>query len=165
MFHRLRHFFVPAFSCILVLLTCAAAADDTDTPRLTAKDRAQILSQAADAIEEHYLDKGRGREISKVLRARSSRSHLDQTSPITFAHEATSLLFKISGDRHLSLKWMPGDTADGSNLAAPLLEHGIRDVGFLPGNIGLLRLDGFHETSAARESLTAALFLLRSSDA
>lgn len=143
----------------------AAANDDAQTLQLTAKAREQILSEAADAIEEHYLDGARGKEISQALRSRAARSGLRYTSPMTFAREATSYLFELSGDRHLSMKWNPAGGSAAAGSTSRFSDHGIKAVQFLPGNIGLLRIDRFYEDPAARESLTAALFLLRSSDA
>lgn len=146
-----------------------AGASEADTSHLTRdlsrKDRLQILSDVASAIEQRYLDPARGRGIATALRSPASRSRLRYSSPMTFAHEASTLLFEISGDRHLSLKWAPvmPEASDASSDEPP--DQGVRAVQFLDGNIGLLKLDGFHDNPAARESMVAALLVLRSSDA
>lgn len=171
MFHPVQLFRIAVLSVSLIAAwpVESARASEEDAPGLTLdlsrKDRLQILSDVAGAIEQDYLDPARGRDIAAALRSPASRARLRYTSPMIFAREASSLLFEISGDRHLSLKWaptMPG--AAGATSGGPV-DQGVRTVQFLDGNIGLLKLDGFRENPAARESMVAALLVLRSSDA
>lgn len=137
--------------------------------RLGAKDRQQILSDMAQLIETHYIDPQKAARVAKALTTRKAKKRLAFDTRVAFAREASALLFELSGDRHLSLKCVeefPATAnAPGGTPTAPSTSHGIRKVEFLPGNVGLLTIDRFHETLTARETLTAALLILRSSDA
>lgn len=148
----------------LLSLEPTRAIEEAQTVELARQDRLRILAQAADTIEARYLDKARGSGIAAGLRSHKARSRLQISSPQTFAREATSLLFELSGDRHLSLKWSPDSLAPDNHLPTGT-DHGIRAVRFLAGNIGVLRLDSFHDNLTAREAMTAALLILRNADA
>ncbi len=171
MIHPVQLFRIAVLSVSLIAAwpVESAWASEADAPGLTLdlsrKDRLQILSDVAGAIEQDYLDPVRGRDIAAALRSPASRARLRYASPMIFAREASSLLFEISGDRHLSLKWAPTlSGAAGATSGGPA-DQGVRTVQFLDGNIGLLKLDGFHDNPSARESMVAALLVLRSSDA
>lgn len=171
MIYRVRLFRIAVLSVSLIAAVPIepARASEADasqlTLELTRKDRLQILSDVAEVIETRYLDPAHGRDIAAGLRSPASRSRLRYASPMTFAREASSLLFEISGDRHLSLKWAPVMPEASDASSDKPRDLGVRAVQFLDGNIGLLKLDGFHDNPAARESMVAAMLVLRSSDA
>lgn len=155
---------VAGFALLLLSLPAFAASEPAPVS-LSKKDRLQILSEIADIIEDHYLDTEKAAEVSRVLRTRQTRKHLAFDTPVTFAREATALLYELGGDRHLSLKWAPGVPDASGAPRAPSQDHGIRGVEVLPGNVGLLTLNRFYDSLEARESLTAALLILRRTDA
>lgn len=154
-----------SMAAALMVLTGLSNVAHAAAPDLTSKDRLQILSEMADIVDDHYLDTEKADEVASALRTRKTRKGLAFDTPVTFAREATNLLYELSGDRHLSLKWAPGTSRKMAGSAGSEQHHGIRNIGFLPGNVGLLTLDRFFENTEARESLTAALFLLRDADA
>ena len=171
MIHPVQLFRIAVLSVSLIAAWSveSARASEAGAPGLTLelsrKDRLQILSDVAGAIEQDYLDSARGRDIAAALRSPASRARVAYTSPMIFAREASSLLFEISGDRHVSLKWAPTVPVAAGAASGEPVDQGVRTVQFLSGNIGLLKLDGFHDSPAARESMVAALLVLRSSDA
>lgn len=169
----MQHFIQSLLAVALVLIgfddQSVGAQDPSPTSSVTldAKGRLQILSDMADIVDAHYLDTTKAEAISSALRTREARGRLAFASPVTFARETTTLLYELSGDRHLSLKWAPdARNAKGASQRneTPSRDHGIRAVQVLPGNVGLLTLDRFYDTREARESLTAALLILRNTD-
>jgi retinol-binding protein 3 len=134
------------------------------TEGLTQNDRLQIIEQAAGYIERDYLDPEKGAEIAKTLRSLKRSKALQQDLTTSFASELNKVLFQIGGDRHLTLKWVPHSGSTDSQLAAQS-NWGVRSVEILDGNIGLVTIDGFYDGLEAKEALTAALLLVRSTEA
>lgn len=133
----------------LLSAACVASAQTANPARLHVDGIAQ-------AIQDHYFDVDRGREIAADLRATAARGEFDALTDQTAL--ATTLTKKLKPlDGHFRVRWSPD--AAPSNEAGPMRgprrspaprgaagsenDHGIRGVQVLPGNIGYLSLGQF----------------------
>lgn len=157
---------------LLALLFAVASAAASDNPARMHVDG------IARAIERHYYDAERGGRIADDLRAAAARGEFDDSDgEHDLATRLTDRLHPL--DRHFRVHWAPprGDAAaDATPDLSPQdadrrINHGIRGVEVLPGNIGYLDLRQFAHfdpedpQAPARQSIDAALELLAHVDA
>ena len=142
-----------------LLLACPAALAAETTPR------AQVAG-VAQAIEDHYFDADRGRDIAKGLRSAADAGTFDaHTSPQALAEVLTARLKAL--DRHLRVHVLrPGEREAIAQRRPPPeanRDSGIARVDVLPGSISVLALSEFthfefdRDDAPARQAMDAAL--------
>jgi hypothetical protein len=100
---------------------------------------------------DHYIDQDKAPAIRARLTAERERL-LALPDDQSFMTALNALLFSLSGDKHLSV-YLNHPAPPAAPGAAPAVDtHGIGAVERLPGNVALLRMDGF---SNAPESAAA----------
>ena len=148
-----------ALLLLSLLLACPAALATDATPR------AQVAG-VAQAIEDHYFDADRGRDIATGLRSAADTGVFDaQTSPQALAKALTARLKPLDG--HFRVRVLrPGERESMAERWPPpeaSRDSGITRVEVLPGSIGVLGLREFthfefdREDAPARQAIDAAL--------
>ncbi|MGB3166168.1 MAG: S41 family peptidase [Alteraurantiacibacter sp.] len=117
-------------------------------------DPAAVVDATADAVEEYFYDAERGSEIASEVRAyaRANAAQIAAADAFALAEMLTGLLSPFDG--HFGVTYRPSSPATDADEATPpqgygyMEELGRRGGGFsaveiLPGNIGLVTMDGF----------------------
>lgn len=140
-----------AFAFAAALLVSAEAA----SPR-------EVAGEVAAAIEENFFDEAKAREIAAGLRAEADKGTYDALNdPKDLAPALSAYLNPF--DTHFKVEWV-GDGGSAEPAAAdpaiPKLSipevltrnnHGFRKVEFLPGNVAVIEMRGFDNTTFAAD--------------
>lgn len=161
---------------------------------IDAATRRAVIDSAAAALERGYVDADTGRRIANHLRQRlRDGAYNTSTDPTAFALAVTTDLKAINGDEHLFLNWngavlgggpiqamVPaggGAPAGGAPGGGPmpmmrpatnterLINHGLRKVEILPGNVGYLLVDEFAGGDGFADAIGGAMRFLERTDA
>ena len=169
----MRHALCLAGSLLALLLSLEARATDL-APR-------EVVSGVAKAVEDHYYDANRGKDIADGLRDDASQGRFDALQdPRDLATALTGRLKPL--DAHFAVRWSP----PGASKSAPAVmarrarsaddgaarsNFGIRRVEVWPGNVGYIDLREFADfefgvpDAPARRAIEAALQLVVHADA
>jgi C-terminal processing protease CtpA/Prc len=156
-----------ALLLLSLLLACPGALAADATPR-------SQVAGVAQAIEDHYFDADRGRDIAQGLRSAADAGAFDaQSSPQALAEALTARLKPL--DRHFRVHVLrEGERKTLAQRGPPpdaAPDSGIARVEVLAGDIGLLGLRGFadfefgRDDQPARQAIDAALQKLAHADA
>ena len=139
-----------------------------------AQDRAAVIRNSAELLEQRYVDAEAGKQIAAKLR---------QSGPLwsgirdakQFAETMTQWLRRESGDGHLGLSFSEKPITEGGDegfSAAEMerfygahLNHGIERIERLPGNVMLLDLRVFPPVEMAGDVFAAAMNVTAQADA
>lgn len=169
------------------------ARPSAPAPTIDATVQRAVIDSVAGALEREYVDADTGRRIADHLRRRlRDGAYATRTDPSAFALAVTGDLKAINGDQHLFLNWngsapaagpvpmmvpMGGGSPGGSPGGAPslmmpptgnterLINHGLRKVEILPGNVGYLVIDEFAGGDGFGDAIAGALRFLERTDA
>ena len=152
-----------------ILLAAAAAASFMLTP----VEQKRVADQAANMIEQRYVDPAIGKSTARALR---SVRWDGPSEGEAFAGRLTQLLRGASKDGHLAVDFSEEPIAsDGGeqSFAAGELErfygahvnHGVQKIERLEGNVMLLDLRVFPPPAMAGEVIAAAMTLVAQGDA
>lgn len=129
-----------------------------------------VVKSIATALEEGYVDEAKGVELASKLRETLEAGEYDPAdSASSFAARLTQELRTLSGDRHLAV--FPPRQAQSSERPTRERRHprsvnyGVREVEFLDGGVGYLKLTMFVPHPDARARLDSAMKLLANCDA
>lgn len=151
-----------ALTLIFNLLTIAQACP-TQNQTLTEEVKKQTVDELSKLLPERYAYKEIGRKLERLLQQNLGAGKYDSyDSPIEFSLAVTRDLRSLNSDRHLALDFNPqteSATVNASSPAQPPLtpeerakrasafnrqmNYGFKNVKFLNGNIGYLKLDYF----------------------
>ncbi len=155
----------------LILLAVTASASAQPKAPI---DRSEVILSAARLIEERYVDAAAGKRIARDLRKSRSRWR-DLPNEERFAEAVTAWLRERSKDGHFALDYSktPIEAAQGSDFAEAEIEryygrevnHGVRRIERLDGNIMLLELTVFPPPSMAADVIAAAMTVAAQGDA
>jgi C-terminal processing protease CtpA/Prc len=156
----------------LLALTLLSASQAIGTP-LPPEEQARVARQAADLIEQRYVDPDQGRRIAKTLRSHQWAAPME---PESFATSMTSFLRETSRDGHFTFQYSatPISAAGGEEaFSAEAMEriygahrnHGVEKVERLEGNVMLLDLRVFPPPTMAGDVIAAAMTLVAQGDA
>lgn len=158
----------PSRRCIrllsfVLLLAAACTAHASETPRTR-------VAGVAQAIDEHYFDPERGRDIANDLRESAADGAFDAlVAPQALADALTARLEPL--DSHFRVQVAQPDDATTQRAPPPDIGDGIERFDVLPGNVGVLGLRGFahfefnREDQPVRQAIDAALRRLAHVDA
>lgn len=133
----------------------------------------QAVAAAAAAVEAVYVLPGPARLAAAALRdSLRAAAYADVGDVATLAERLTRELRALTGDGHMLVEALPaaGGAAGDDWIAkwrarAPSDNYGIARVEVLPGNVGYLALRSFHTFADAAPTLSAAIVLVRHTDA
>lgn len=154
------------------IATSAFAQEGT---RLSAADRAAIVEEIAQTVDENFYDEARAAQIAADLRG------ADFTGIETHEDLAEALTAQLHAeDRHFGVRYVgpdavaammsqdgggPGEPAGDRLAQARRGNFGFREVSILPGNIGYVDLRQFAPAHVAGETARAALDFIAHTDA
>lgn len=148
---RLKHlaFTGLAATCIIavsappgVVLAQAAAA----APALDQKAKADVIEAAAKLLIERYVFPDKAAASAALIRDNLQKGRYAALSRDDFAKALTDDLRSITHDKHVNVTVDNVDTAPGAPPAATMF--GFERADRLKGNIGYMKLDGFHPPEA-----------------
>ena len=159
---------------IATLLLLGVAARAGAMP-ISAEDRATVIRNGADLLEQRYVDPDAGKRLAAKLHQSETR-WADIRDARQFAEAVTQWLRRESGDGHLGLSFsekpIPADQGEGSFSAAEMerfygahLNHGVEKIERLEGNIILLDLRVFPPANMAGDVFAAAMTVAAQGDA
>ncbi len=153
-----------------VLALCIAGASayaqaPSPSPRV-------VVQAIADSLVGGYIYEATGRVFADSLRARLARGHFDTLRGTSLANEVTSVLQRVSPDRHLGIRF---DAAPVAPTGGPVrvrrrptnapggvasndpARFGFARVERLPGNVGYLDVRGFSNDPEALRFADSAM--------
>ena len=142
-----------------------------DAPVLRAEERRAALAALASAITRGYVvPEGGERMVAALQAAATTDPYAEVTDPRVFAKRLTDDLRGISRDKHVTVYYHPEmppgpSPAAAAGLVRERYNYGVARVGRLRGNVGLLELQGFSGDERARPVVSAAMAVLRNTDA
>jgi hypothetical protein len=166
---------------VFLLVTCAMAQAQEADEIVDSRERAAIIDGALEKLKELYVFPDVAKEMERALRARQKRGEYQAVrSGVGFAEVLTKNLQEVSHDKHLRVEfsaqalpdirpgWPPGFSPPPDENARKRLARAncaFETVQVLPGNIGYLRLNGFHDPRVCGDTAAAAMTFLGYSDA
>lgn len=151
------------------------AASPAEARAIDARDRAQVVENAAALLTDRYVDAAEGARLAQHMREEAGRwSSLDDAE--AFARAVTEWLRAASGDGHLGLSYsdqpIPVGGGEAEFSAAEMekwygahINHGVAKVERLEGNVMLLDLRVFPPPAMAGDVIAAAMTLVAQGDA
>lgn len=165
----------------LVILASAMPVMAISTPvaprEMNDSLRNQIIDSVSDAINEAYVFPDVAEAVGKHLRRQNQAGAFDQAVSLSELAEAlTEEIYSICGDRHLQVRFRPDEFFESdTDLTEEQIQEiynddawdnfAFEDVERLPGNVGYLRIHGFHETDWAGPTAIAAMNFIGHCDA
>ncbi|TYT23724.1 S41 family peptidase [Luteimonas viscosa] len=127
-----------------------------------------VLRDAAAAVQETYVDPGRGRHIAQALSQWADSGRYVDTCevPASFVEQLNADLDAYDGHFHVEAPGQAGDPQDwlmAWRADAGKANAGVREVRVLEGNVGYLRLSTFYPWDVAGAKIQAAFSLLADS--
>jgi len=141
-------------------------------------ERARILLTVSTQLREGYIYKEKGDILARsIVTAAKADRFAEHDELGSFVAGVNLYLLELSDDRHLSLRFGPGNP-DGAGArkivrAGPGhgsddpggASHGIREAKILDGNIGYLDLRMFSGSDAAKDAIDTAMLKLEDTNA
>jgi hypothetical protein len=162
----------------------ASAQALTQTVASSPLDAAAVVGEVRRIIDERYVLPERRPALDAVLAEGLSSGRYAVADPVDLAERINADLERVGHDRHLSFRYDvrgaeqlmaqgPGDIDKGEPGDFSAYEHevraanhGVTDLRILPGNVRLMRYDGFHYIGAETDqALTDAMRFLSGGDA
>jgi hypothetical protein len=164
------------------LLTALALAPLSPAPglptsadtRLEGEALAAAIEELATLVSERYVFPEDGARIAARLRERLWEGAYEDVALEALCRRLTGDLQSVNGDRHLNAYPLPADAGerpDPETLRLRQAEqarqgnHGFERVEILPGNVGLLVLNGFADAAVAGDTARGAMAFLANVDA
>lgn len=163
---------------LMMALASAAAAGQHAEPAARADGRA-LAGQVADRVDALYVvDEVRPKLVAK-LRASAAAGRYDGLTPDALAQRVTEDMAAVAQDKHLGVSHSPqqaamlghqsvGDDEVTPDMAAFMrrLNHGVRELKTLDGNIRYMAYDGFAYTGPDSDrAIETAMRFLEGGDA
>jgi hypothetical protein len=170
-----------SFRCVAPAILIAFAGSlygqppDHETPPLTAARRAAIIDAVGEKLLELYVYPDIARTMEQRIRDRRRAGAYDHLVSLErFVAALNEDLLAVYPDGHLEVTVLPEARAQRASDDQWWQDHversryenfGFRRIEWLPGNLGLLRIDGFDYPEIAGEATRAAMALLAHTDA
>jgi hypothetical protein len=165
--------------CLMLWVSGACAQQlkvgDPAVP-IDAAGRAAVVHALGQAMQKQYVFPAIGQRVAQELKARGAHGAYDSYKTVKAFGDALSRdVRKLADDRHLRVDFYPDFDKGAGRLTTPSAEvrgkwvarhgYGITRVERLPGNIGLLRVDGFPDADLMADAYGSAMRLLSGTDA
>jgi hypothetical protein len=153
-----------AFGCLLLIFYLPAFAQPCagQAKPLTAEMKRQTIDDLSALLPNRYAYRETGERLRQLLQQNLRGGKYDSyTSPLDFSTAVTNDLRSLNSDRHLALNYSPQTQATNTSAGNPQtppspeeqakrasafnrqMNYGFKDVRFLNGNVGYLKLDYF----------------------
>jgi hypothetical protein len=138
---------------------------------IDAKQRDLVTRQAANVLVSSYVYPEIGdRMADAVISALEGGAYDAITDEAAFAERLTRDMRAVSNDKHLRVRLAPAERAQAAAIMpsgdeARRDNYAFRRVEILPGNIGYVKFDLFHEEPGAMKAAEAAMGFVRNADA
>ncbi len=136
------------------------------------KRRRETVASIVETLNAEYVFPDVARQMGEALTTHLKAGRYDDmTQAADFARAVSEDLQAISRDKHLRVRPRRMSAPAGGEAglrgihAAAQNNFGFRKVELLPGNVGYLKLDGFHPSDDAKQVAAAALAFLARADA
>ncbi|MGE0556232.1 MAG: S41 family peptidase [Gemmatimonadales bacterium] len=130
--------------------------------------RAELIDQAAGALERTYIEADTGQLIAAAIRKRLASGAYDRLeNPAQFADQVTRDLRSVNGDLHLGLRYSPEPSGPSPLGRGDPSERnfGMGRAEILDGNVGYLEITGFMGAPGYRDAVVDALRFLSRTEA
>lgn len=140
-------------------------ADGTGADGLAADEIGPIIQKLSKLLEEQYVFPEKARAMADAMRTKAgSGGYHKIDSQAALARELSNDLQAVCNDKHLRVRVTPAGGGDEGHIRIPQDEaannFGFERVEVLPGNIGLVKLNGFSANPNARQPAAAAMAFL-----
>ena len=150
----------------------------------------QIAHTTAGVVEALFVDVAQGQAVAADLRRKADTAVFDRLpAGSEFAAALTETMHAVENDKHLNLRYKPGDDSPVLTAAQALerfranqqsgtgaspfgtpedqrrANYDVKSARHLAGNVGYLELTAFQAAPEARETITAAMRMLENVDA
>jgi retinol-binding protein 3 len=147
------------FSACAVICALLSAQPAQRQAAADANDRASVIDQVLDKLQESYVREDVARRIEKEIRAHQQAGDYDGLTDVQFVQALTRDLQGASGDKHLVLGFSDGPVSDGPRGCLFV------NVGVLTGNVGYIKFNTFRSPEVCGGIAAAAMSLVADSDA
>lgn len=135
--------------------------DDAGSEPPAADDIGPIIQKLARLLEEHYVFPDKVPAMTDALKKKAGGGGYGNVkSQTALARELSDDLQAVCKDKHLRIRVKPAGAVE-QRIRIPQDEattnFGFERVEVLPGNIGLVKLNGFSASAAARQPAAAAM--------
>jgi hypothetical protein len=177
---KLPHYSIPTFHIFFLWITLPALAQQAAVP-VSATEKALVIDSISSKLEANYVFPEIAVQMIGSIRSKHEQgAYQGIDDPEEFANALTTDLQAISKDRHLRVRFSPGQIAEQQKAVSAedslayrnkyisrlkRSNFGFREVKILDGNIGYLDLRGFADVSYAGETAVSAMNFLSNSDA
>lgn len=169
-------------SCVVALLLAPGALgqESSAPPKVDSAFRRDTIDHLAKVMDERYVSRETAEKVVREVRAKNDSGAYDaHTSPIAFADALTRDLQALAEDRHLRIRFSPGQPPSEGDSRGPTPEqiaqftermrarnYAFEKVEILEGNVGYLKFDAFMDLNdAAYRAASSAMGFLANTDA
>lgn len=162
---------------LLLTATPAAAAPAQATEQVARPDAAALVAEIRRIIAERYVLPERRPALDAVLAEGLTTARYATPDPVQLAERINADLARVGQDKHLGLRFDQSAATPGPRRPGPFdpaafarqisqMNHGVRELRVLPGNVRVMTYDGFHHTGPESDrAIDAALTFLSGGDA
>lgn len=149
-------------------------ARESDAGRLERAFVAQTVAALADVVEREYFAPEAASRVARALRSAQAEGRYDDAgTPAELAKALTRDLQAEASDKHLAVAVVqvppraPSASGDDSERATRGRRDnfGVRHIEILAGNVGYLDIRAFYRPDEARDTIGAAMRMLKHADA
>ncbi|HRK20312.1 MAG TPA: S41 family peptidase [Fimbriimonadaceae bacterium] len=170
---------LPTSALALVTMAAIALAQGPQPPSVTKALLEETLENLAKQFESKYVFPEVGKKMADLVRERKANGHYAKiTDGAQLAQALTSDFRAINKDLHYSVRFYPEKLTGGPPSAQPgadffadanrrdKWENGfVRKAERLDGNVGYVKFDLFGSTQACKDAFTAAMQVVKDTDA
>jgi hypothetical protein len=138
--------------------------------------RVRVIDATAAALNDSYVDPAVAKRMEVAVRERQARGEFnDITDGSKFAQALMDTLLAVSHDKHLGVDFLPARLPPPAPPSPEVIAQmqsqmrasrcGFQPAQRLPGNIGLLKIDGFPDVELCADPASEALNSLGTVDA
>lgn len=132
-----------------------------------------VVESLAAVVDREYFDSRVAADAARLIRGRQSQGRYAAARTLgSLAETLTQDLFEATSDKHLAVRvaqappsQAPQLRDDERSTRARRVNYGVQRAEVLAGNVGYLNLTSFYRLEEARDTISAAMHLLRSADA
>ncbi|MGJ8663835.1 MAG: S41 family peptidase [Marinicella sp.] len=149
--------------------------------KLTKDEVSQVIKKVTHLLDTQYVHPEKAKKITAQLRKNHKQGVYNKfKDEMAFAEKLQADIHSVVQDTHLIFEYNPeqavhilrvedeNNQSDSEQVDLSEIQRfnfGFRAVEILEGNIGYLKLDGFHDTDYASETAVAAMNFLSNADA
>jgi len=167
-------------SALMILTLCVPETVLADE-RVTREIRRNTIERLSERLED-YVFPETGEKVKIQLRKNLETGRYDGITDFGgFAKAVNEDMFSVSNDKHLIIRYAPGEISDMKKIialtarekvedhnrgkrASAKNNHGFAETKIFPGNIGYLKMNEFEKSAYSIETAAAAMMFVANSD-